>query len=552
MAWHRVTSTRYSSTLFVLFLALCIRSCHGLGSTFGFDIHHRFSDVVTGILGVEGLPEKGSLEYYVAMAHRDHFMRGRFLAATNNQSPPLAFSGGNETYFFPSLGHLYYASVSVGTPSSSFLVALDTGSDLFWLPCNCHKGGCKTSLELPTGTIYSPNFEEPVKDPQREVVEFEIRYCRQVLKFNTYSPESSTTSQMLPCSSPLCTTQCHSVSNACAYQVEYASANTSSGGVLVADVLHLVTDDGQSKAVDPQIILGCGEVQTGLFLGVGAPNGLFGLGMGNISVPSILAAEEFPNAFVMCFAHDGPGRISFGNNGSSGQGETPFDLGEPSPSYYHISMTQINVGSNSSVLGVSAIFDTGASFTSLSDPAYTFISESFNSQVEEKRLSSNSRIPFEYCYVLSANQTTIYVPDTNLTMESGAVYSVSNPTVVISVQGHGDIYCLAIFRSQDINVIGQNFMTNYNLVFDRDRMVLGWTWTDNCYTPPASSPSKSPAVPPPPPAVSPQTPTGSGNKSHTVPLASTPPPPPNDSPKLKPVTCALIIIILLLSFSAIV
>lgn len=175
-----------------------------------------------------------------------------------------------------------------------------------------------------------------------------------------------------------------------------------------------------------------------------------------------------------------------------------------SPSYYHISMTQINVGSNSSVLGVSAIFDTGASFTSLSDPAYTFISESvsswkivfhkifwyfidpttlinmsiydfhllFSSILRSKksgflqilvsplnivmswgdlyiyiqrnlfiyalyllafRLSSKvlRSAKFVYC---SANQTTIYVPDTNLTMESGAVYSVSNPTVVISVQ----------------------------------------------------------------------------------------------------------------------
>jgi len=34
---------------------------------------------------------------------------------------------------------LHFANVSVGTPPLSFLVALDTGSDLFWLPCNCTK-----------------------------------------------------------------------------------------------------------------------------------------------------------------------------------------------------------------------------------------------------------------------------------------------------------------------------------------------------------------------------------------------------------------------------
>lgn len=71
----------------------------------------------------------------------------------------------------------------------------------------------------------------------------------------------------------------------------------------------------------------CGKVQTGSFLEGGAPNGLFGLGMENISVPSILASEgHASNSFSMCFGPDGLGRIRFGDNGSLGQGETPFNL----------------------------------------------------------------------------------------------------------------------------------------------------------------------------------------------------------------------------------
>ncbi|KAB1201791.1 Aspartic proteinase-like protein 1 [Morella rubra] len=510
------TETLMSTALLTNYL----QSCHGLGSTFGFDIHHRFSDVVTGILGVEGLPEKGSLEYYVAMAHRDRLMRGRHLAATNNQSPPLTFADGNETHFIPDLGNSYYASVSVGTPSVTFLVALDTGSDLFWLPCECQKYGCETKYKTSSG---------------------------KVLNFNIYSPESSSTSQILPCTSTLCASQeCFSTSNDCFYQIEYVSANTSTTGFMVQEVLHLVTDDGQSKAVDAQIMLGCGVVQTGVFLTYGSPNGLFGLGMSNGSVPSILAGEgTSPNSFVMCFTHDGPGRISFGNNGSSDQGETPF---QPDPSHYYIGITDITVGSNSSATGgLSAFFDTGTSFTMLKDPAYTFIGENFNSQVQEKRHSSDPEIPFEYCYDLRPNQTSYQNPDLNLTMESGAVYFVSNPTEVFAVQG-GYIYCLAIQKSEDtsLNIIGQNFMTNYNLVFDRDRMVLGWTWTDNCYgtdenvnsTAPSSSPSQSPGVPS-PPAVKPRAPPQAPTKS--------------DSPKLKSFTCALIMIVMLLvSFTAVV
>lgn len=71
----------------------------------------------------------------------------------------------------------------------------------------------------------------------------------------------------------------------------------------------------------------CGQVQSGSFLDIAAPNGLFGLGMEKISVPSILSRDGLTaNSFSMCFGHDGIGRISFGDMGSPDQEETPFNL----------------------------------------------------------------------------------------------------------------------------------------------------------------------------------------------------------------------------------
>lgn len=60
-----------------------------------------------------------------------------------------------------------------------------------------------------------------------------------------------------------------------------------------------------------------------------APNGLFGLGMDNESVPSILASGGLAaDSFSMCFGPDGLGRIRFGDKGSSDQSETPFNIAQ--------------------------------------------------------------------------------------------------------------------------------------------------------------------------------------------------------------------------------
>jgi hypothetical protein len=54
----------------------------------------------------------------------------------------------------------------------------------------------------------------------------------------------------------------------------------------------------------------CGQDQYGNL----QPNGLLGLGLDAISVPSTLARKGLgPNSFSMCFGSDGLGRISFGD-----------------------------------------------------------------------------------------------------------------------------------------------------------------------------------------------------------------------------------------------
>ena len=95
--------------LFLFFLFVLIESCSGFG-TYGFDIHHRFSDPVKGMFGIDGLlPVKDSVPYFQVMVHRDRVIHGRRLATStggdsNNKKTPIAFYNGNETYRIDSLG----------------------------------------------------------------------------------------------------------------------------------------------------------------------------------------------------------------------------------------------------------------------------------------------------------------------------------------------------------------------------------------------------------------------------------------------------------------
>lgn len=444
--------------LLVLILGWAARPSWGYG-TFGFPIHHRFSDPVKKILDVDAgdgdnLPEKGSAAYFAALAHRDLVFHGRRLAAssTADRSTPLTFSAGNTTYRISIFGFLHYANVTLGTPGLSFLVALDTGSDLFWVPCDCVS--CVKGIMI-----------------KNEEIDFEI-----------YSLNTSSTGSKVPCSSSLCGhhSRCAASPETCPYRVMYLSANTSSSGYLVEDVLHLTADDNPSEPVNAKIPFGCGKAQTGSFLNGGAPNGLLGLGLDSVSVPSILARENIAaDSFSMCFGDDGTGRITFGDKGSSDQGETPFNLRQPNP-HYNISIAQISVGANvSKTDGISAIFDSGTSFTYLNDPAYSLITESFGAQVKDSRYTSDPSIPFEYCYDLSSLQSTLNIPPINLTMQGGDPFYVIDPTVTVSTESGGDVYCLGIVKSDDVNIIGQNFMTGYRVVFDRERTVLGWK-PSNC------------------------------------------------------------------------
>lgn len=99
--------------LFVLFLSWVSRPTYAY-KTFGFELHHRFSDPVNRILDAgDNLPDKGTTGYFAALAHRDLAVHGRRLSSSSGDShTPLTFSSGNTTYRISFFG-LYALSFSL-------------------------------------------------------------------------------------------------------------------------------------------------------------------------------------------------------------------------------------------------------------------------------------------------------------------------------------------------------------------------------------------------------------------------------------------------------
>ncbi|CAH9136186.1 unnamed protein product [Cuscuta epithymum] len=71
------------------------------------------------------------------------------------------------------------------------------------------------------------------------------------------------------------------------------------------------------------------------------------------------------------------------------------------------------------------------------------------------------------------NKTSHWTPRLSLIMKGGHKFDVLFPTFK-SYQGNRPFYCLAIGKHDNINIIGHYFFTGYNIVFDRERGILGW------------------------------------------------------------------------------
>ncbi|XP_060198810.1 aspartic proteinase-like protein 1 isoform X1 [Lycium barbarum] len=431
----------------LLLLSVNVAVCN----TFSSRLIHGFSDEAVSFLASKGKtsrvtwPKRESVEHARLLLSNDlkrQRLKKQFL---------LFPSQGSQTHFYGNdLSWLHYAWIDIGTPNTSFLVALDAGSDLLWVPCNCVQ--C-----APLSSSYYSMLDKDL---------------------NEYSPARSSTSKHLSCSHELCQLgpNCQNPKERCPYTVNYYSENTSSSGFLFEDQLHLTSVGGHEHqgSVRASIVVGCGSKQSGSYLNGAAPDGVMGLGPGEISVPSLLAKSGFvPRSFSLCFGKNNSGTIFFGDQGPESQRQSSFVSLNGKYNTYVVEVQRYCVGGSCpKQSGFQALVDSGSSFTYLPSKIFTEVVTEFEEQINATRLATED---FPYCYKASSRGLP-NIPTMKLVLAANQSFVIQNPMFTIS-NGQGDnYYCVGILPIEGmIGIIGQNLMEGYRMVFDWENMKLGWS-----------------------------------------------------------------------------
>ncbi|KAK9216079.1 hypothetical protein WN944_008086 [Citrus x changshan-huyou] len=470
--------------------------------SFSSKLVHRFSDEAkerwiskSGNVSVaDSWPKKNSVEYLELLLSNDwkrQNTRVKLQSNNNSSRNQLLFpSEGSQTHFFGNQFYwLHYTWIDIGTPNVSFLVALDAGSNLLWVPCQCIQ--C-----APLSASYYTSLDRNLSE---------------------YDPSSSSSSKNVSCSHHLCKSRssCKSLKDPCPYIADYSTEDTSSSGYLVDDILHLASfsKHAPQSSVQSSVIIGCGRKQTGSYLDGAAPDGVMGLGLGDVSVPSLLAkAGLIQNSFSICFDENDSGSVFFGDQGPATQQSTSFlPIGEKYDAYF-VGVESYCIGNSClTQSGFQALVDSGASFTFLPTEIYAEVVVKFDKLVSSKRISLQGN-SWKYCYNASSEEM-LKVPDMRLIFSKNQSFVVRNHIFSFPENEVGDhacfsyftleynftakpihvwllysslllgccvqgftVFCLTVMSTDgDYGIIGQNFMMGHRMVFDRENLKLAWS-----------------------------------------------------------------------------
>ncbi|CAN8254582.1 unnamed protein product [Cochlearia groenlandica] len=332
----------------------------------------------------------------------------------------------------------YIAKVNIGSPAQAMLVAIDTSSDVTWIPCS----GC-------VGCVSSVVFD----------------------------PSKSNSSRTLHCDAPQCkqapNPTCN-VGKSCGFNMTYGGSTIEAS--LTQDTLSLAND------TIPSYTFGCINKATGTSL---PAQGLMGLGRGPLSLIS-----QTQNLYMSTFSYCLPNSKSSSFSGSLRLGPkyqpvriktTPLLKNPRRSSLYYVNLVGIRVGNKivdipvnalafDPVSGAGTIFDSGTVFTRLVEPAYLAVRNEFRRRV--KNANATSLGGFDTCY----SGSNVVFPSVTF-MFTGMNVSLPQDNLLIH-SSSGSTSCLAMASAPNnvnsvLNVIASMQQQNHRVLIDLPNSRLG-------------------------------------------------------------------------------
>ncbi|XP_020681713.1 aspartyl protease family protein At5g10770-like [Dendrobium catenatum] len=324
----------------------------------------------------------------------------------------------------------YIINIGLGTPTKSFSVMFDTGSDLTWTQC------------VPCVNCY------PQKNP-------------------FYDPTQSSTFTDILCNSSFCTKLdkfgCSSTST-CLYEEEYTD-HSSTNGSLIQDTLTFSSDTIQNFR------FGCGHNNTGDF---GQADGLLGLGRGAISIIS-QTAQFYNKVFSYCLP-SGSNEIGYLELGTSVPGVkyTPMLTNPNIPSLYFLKLIAISIaGTRLSFSPTETMLDSGASFSYLPPTIYSALRSIFRKEMTNYPMAS-PLFNLDTCYDLTGHSE----------VDAPEIVLIYDGEVTAYLDGSGILYihslsqaCLTFAKTNEevkVAIIGNMHQRRFNIVYDVANSRIGF------------------------------------------------------------------------------
>ncbi|CAI9786122.1 unnamed protein product [Fraxinus pennsylvanica] len=329
----------------------------------------------------------------------------------------------------------YILRARIGTPPQTLLMAMDTSSDVAWIPCS----GCEGCATTAFDTAKSTSFKN---------VSCGVAQCKQV-------------------PNPSCE------GTTCGFNLTYGGSSIAAS--LVQDTITLATDP------IPGYTFGCVRK----VIGSATPaQGLLGLGRGPLSLLS-QTQNLYKSTFSYCLpSYKSPnfsGSLRLGPNSQPIRIKYTQLLKNPRrSSLYYVNLEGIKVGrglvnippsafAHDPNTGSGTVIDSGTVFTRLVEPAYIAVRDEFRRRMGKAVVSSLGG--FDTCYTVP-----ITVPSITL-MFSGMNMTLPQDNFIIR-SAVGTTSCLAMAAAPDnvnsvLNVIANFQQQNHRILIDTPNSKLG-------------------------------------------------------------------------------